>query len=99
MKKETPITMSAENKLTLSKYDSLQEKIDQTVREVGGYWTPLSTFARVSEELGEISEIILETPLNVQSLASELADLYIITTCLANQYCVKLSDEYKALGY
>lgn len=97
-RKEVPVFMNPEKKKPLS-FGQLQEKIDQTVRELGGYWTPLSAFARVSEELGEISEIVLTFPLDTPALTAELADLYIITTCLANQYCVKLSDEYKTLGY
>jgi NTP pyrophosphatase (non-canonical NTP hydrolase) len=71
-----------------------QNKVDGMVIHLGGYWKPLSALARVLEELGELAEILLEAEkINKQELEGELADIFIISTCIANQYCVKLSGQ------
>ncbi|MEX2017589.1 MAG: MazG nucleotide pyrophosphohydrolase domain-containing protein [Candidatus Pacearchaeota archaeon] len=31
-----------------------QDKIDKEIKELGGYWEPLSMFARLVEEVGEL---------------------------------------------
>src|SRR4051794_9625151 len=72
----------------------LQDRIHAHIKSVGGYWSPLSTLARITEELGEFCAA-LENAKNSQEQALELADLFIITTCLANQYCAHLDEEYK----
>ncbi|MBL0941233.1 MAG: YqcI/YcgG family protein [Alphaproteobacteria bacterium] len=76
---------------------SLQYKIHKHIKRVGGYWTPLSTLARVSEELGEICQIAHSSE-SAEELALEVADLFVITTCLANQYSCNLSVEYNKTG-
>lgn len=80
----------------------LQSIIDQTVRTLGGYWMPLSGLARVLEELGELGELILNKEYG-EEFASELADVLVISICVANQYCAKLdittSESHKPLNY
>jgi NTP pyrophosphatase (non-canonical NTP hydrolase) len=58
----------------------IQKVIDDTIRTLGGYWSPLSGLARVLEELGELGEIILKKDLGEE-----------FTVCVANQYSARLS--------
>ncbi len=74
-----------------------QVMVDETVRKLGGYWRPLSGLARLLEELGELNEVFLEKKLDQVKLAEELADLFIISTSIGNQYCTDLNDEFTIL--
>lgn len=65
----------------------LQKLVDTHIQQVGGYWPAEFGLARVFEELGEVYTCI---NYGKGHLVEELADLFIITTCLANQYCSKL---------
>lgn len=78
-----------------------QQLVDQTIQALGGYWRPLSGLARLLEELGELNELLLqesESEAWQDKLAGELTDLFIISTCLAHQYCGDLEEEYHKLG-
>ncbi|MFV9510053.1 hypothetical protein [Tepidibacillus sp. LV47] len=76
-----------------------QLKVDKTVRELGGYWRPLSGLARVIEELGELSELIMTSESDREKLGGELADLFVITASVGNQYCTDLDEEFSLMGY
>jgi NTP pyrophosphatase (non-canonical NTP hydrolase) len=69
--------------------------IDRTIRSVGGYWKPLSALARVTEELGELCELAADGRLGSPEGAGELADLFVITSAIAIQYCSDLLSAYK----
>ncbi len=60
--------------------------------DAGGYWRPLAAVARLLEELGELVELLVEERVSEGALASELADLWIITTALADQYRIAIGD-------
>lgn len=75
-----------------------QRKVEESITSVGGYWRPLSGLARVMEEIGEVGELIHNNSSRGE-INNELADVFIISTCLANQYCANLSLEYKKIGY
>jgi NTP pyrophosphatase (non-canonical NTP hydrolase) len=65
------------------------------IQKVGGYWRPTAGVARLLEELGELSEQLRSTSTDDerQYLAEELADVWIISTCIANQFNVDLAPE------
>ncbi len=65
---------------------STQEQVRTTLGAVGGYWRPLAAVARLLEELGELAEILMSPTPDAGDLAEELADLWIITTALADQF-------------
>ena len=69
---------------------SEQLLVRQTMLDAGGYWRPLAALARLLEELGELSEI-LDAPASEEQLAGELADLWIITTALADQFLAEVA--------
>jgi len=69
-----------------------QEHVHEAIQAVGGYWRPISGVARLLEELGELGEQleIGASEANFAHLTGELADVWIISTCIANQYNIQL---------
>jgi hypothetical protein len=63
-----------------------QQRVRDAVVQVGGYWRPLAGVARLLEELGELSEIFDASAPTADEFAAELADLWIITTVVADQF-------------
>lgn len=67
-----------------------QQLVRATIAGVGGYWRPLAAVARLLEELGELAELLQGSERDRgesrSELESELADLWIITTALADQF-------------
>jgi NTP pyrophosphatase (non-canonical NTP hydrolase) len=73
-----------------------RERVRAAIGRVGGYWRPLAAVARLQEELGELAELFVSPTQDAGQWASELADLWIITTALADQFlgCVVEPDSY-----
>ncbi|HLH14832.1 MAG TPA: hypothetical protein VKV16_08580 [Solirubrobacteraceae bacterium] len=70
----------------------LQRRVRATIAQVGGYWRPLAAAVRLLEELGELDELLDEPAREPSEHASELADLWIITTALADQFLAEVAD-------
>jgi NTP pyrophosphatase (non-canonical NTP hydrolase)/FPC/CPF motif-containing protein YcgG len=63
------------------------------IQSVGGYWSPQSGVVRLLEEVGEFSQELASWPASRSSnIGAELADLWIISTCTANQFAVSVTD-------
>ncbi|WP_235188820.1 MazG nucleotide pyrophosphohydrolase domain-containing protein [Exiguobacterium artemiae] len=73
----------------------LQQKVDETIQSLGGYFRPLSGLARLIEEVGEVGEA-LETG-DESAFQAELVDVLMISTCLANQYVTDLAHQHQQL--
>lgn len=71
----------------------LQLAVDDLVLGIGGYWRPLSALARLLEEVGELA-VALEGG-DRDAVLWELADVVVVSTTVANQYCADL-DEHRA---
>jgi NTP pyrophosphatase (non-canonical NTP hydrolase) len=69
----------------------LQRRIDQMIIHLGGYWRPLSGLARLLEEVGEVGGALHAD--DRVALREELMDVFVISTCLANQYAITLTDQ------
>jgi NTP pyrophosphatase (non-canonical NTP hydrolase) len=69
-----------------------QRLVRETMIAAGGYWRPLAAVARLLEELGELSELLFVGEEPADGVAAELADLWIITTALADQFLVEVDD-------
>lgn len=69
-----------------------QRQVHGMIQSVGGYWRPINGLARLLEELGELSEIIESRSADfaMDELAEEFADVWIISTCIANQFNIDL---------
>jgi len=82
----------------------VQREIDQLIREEwkGGYWSPLASLARLTEEVGELAREINhrygEKPKKASegqdSVAAEMADVLFILASLANSINVDLDAAF-----
>jgi NTP pyrophosphatase (non-canonical NTP hydrolase) len=80
----------------------IQKTIDKFINKHGGYWPPLSMFAALVEEIGELARELnhlekhktkkLGKP-QVKCLGEELADAVFSIVCLANYYQINLNEE------
>lgn len=70
-----------------------QREVHESILRVGGYWEPLAAVARLLEELGELVEKLTSETVISSEVVAELADIWIITTCVANQFSVTLDVE------
>jgi NTP pyrophosphatase (non-canonical NTP hydrolase) len=80
-----------------------QKAVDDWVRDFEKpYWAPLSIFARLSEEVGEVGRVLnhqygdkikkdSEAP---DDLAAELADVLFALICLANVHQINLDEAF-----
>ena len=75
-----------------------QRLVRETMVAAGGYWRPLAAVARLLEELGELSELPAAGGEPPAELAGELADLWIITTALADQFLAEVAEPGSAEG-
>ena len=80
-----------------------QDKVDDLIKHYGGYWEPLSMFARLTEEVGELSRVM-----NIKfggkrskfegdgdsELSEELADVLFTTLALANTTKIDLNKAF-----
>jgi NTP pyrophosphatase (non-canonical NTP hydrolase) len=78
----------------------LQAQVDAMIRALGGYWRPVNAVARLLEELAELGQqLTAEDAVDRRAeLAGEFADLWIISTCLANQFTLTLADDHAELA-
>jgi hypothetical protein len=75
----------------MSARGTAQQRVRETMIAAGGYWRPLAAAARLLEELGELSELVSAAP-RAEALAGELADLWIITAALGDQFLAELPE-------
>ncbi|WP_297477481.1 MazG nucleotide pyrophosphohydrolase domain-containing protein [Thermococcus sp.] len=74
-----------------------QRKVDELIREFGGYWGPTEMLAALMEEVGELSREILgmegvKREGNGKKLREELGDVLFALSCIANHYDVDLLE-------
>jgi NTP pyrophosphatase (non-canonical NTP hydrolase) len=60
--------------------------VRHVIGQLGGYWRPLAGLARLLEELGELAESLADPSGGAADLASEMADLWIISTAIFDQF-------------
>jgi len=78
-----------------------QREVDEWIREVGvRYFSELTNLAQLVEEVGEVARIMSRTygeqsfkgDENHRKLGDELADVFFVLTCIANQTGVDLTE-------
>ena len=83
--------------------EEAQRRVDEWIQNVGGgYFSPLTNMAVLTEETGEVARIIARLygdqrkksgeTISKEALADELADVMRVVICLANQTGINLSD-------
>jgi NTP pyrophosphatase (non-canonical NTP hydrolase) len=83
----------------------VQQEIDHLIKEEwrGSYWSPLSSLARLTEEVGELAREINHTygekPKKASegqsSIAAEMADILFILASLANSLEIDLDAAFE----
>ncbi len=80
--------------------EEIQRTVDRWLRQRGGYWSPLSQYARLVEEVGELGRELNhrfgDKPRagkdRRSAIADELGDVFFIVVALANDLKVDLDD-------
>jgi NTP pyrophosphatase (non-canonical NTP hydrolase) len=82
----------------------IQREIDQLIKEEwqSNYWSPLSSLARLTEEIGELAREVNHTYGEKQkkvsegqgSIAAEMADILFILASLANSLEIDLDSAF-----
>ena len=84
--------------MDLISISDIQEYIHQSIDTIGGYWPPLSAIARMLEEIGELSYELKNWESDHDNIKYELADIFILSVCISNQYSAHLATEYEKLS-
>ncbi|MDE6394861.1 MAG: nucleotide pyrophosphohydrolase [Duncaniella sp.] len=81
----------------------IQATVDSWINNHGGYFSPLTNFTVLTEEVGELARVMARTygdqvakPGDQRNIAEELADILWVITALANQTGVDLTDAFAA---
>ncbi len=77
-----------------------QARVDELVREMGGYWKPFEMLTALVEEVGELADELLKVEGvkgkgNRDSLEEELGDVMFALACIANYYGIDLLKALK----
>lgn len=83
---------------------AIQADLDRWIKAHGRYWSPLSQFARLAEEVGELGRELNfrygDKPRTAKdepaSLTDELGDVFFIVVLLANQLGIDLAEALAA---
>jgi len=83
----------------------IQASVDRWINQFEeGYWPPLSMFASVIEEVGELAREINDREgykkkrsINEESLGLELGDIIFSVVCLANHYRIDLDKAFRSV--
>ena len=89
--------------MSLKKYQKQIDDWAQTLEKP--YWHPLSQFARLSEEVGEVGRLLnhlygdkpKKTDEAKQELPEELADVLFAVFCMANTHNIDLDEAMEAV--
>ncbi|MFH1210484.1 MAG: nucleotide pyrophosphohydrolase [archaeon] len=81
----------------------MQKEVDLWVKANNGYWAPLSQFARLVEEVGELGRILnhvygekkKKPEESHTSTEEELGDVLFTAICIANSNSIDLESAYE----
>lgn len=86
--------------ITLTK---MQETVDAWIKAHGGYFSPLTNMAVLTEELGELARVMARTygdqvakPGDERDISEEIADILWVLTAIANQTGTRLPEAFEA---
>ena len=80
-----------------------QKKVDKRIKDLGGYWQPLSMLARLVEEVGELSRAInikhgekrSKNENDGREINKELADVVFTIFAIANNLGIDIEEALK----
>jgi len=79
-----------------------QKDVDIRIKEYGGYWEPLSMFARLVEEVGEVGRAMnikygekkKKHKADGNELSEEIADVFFTLLAICNKLEIDLEKEF-----
>ena len=79
-----------------------QKKVDEVIKEYGGYWEPLSMMARITEEIGELARALnlkhggkrSKFDGDGRDVEEELSDIMFTLLAIANSQEIELEKEF-----
>ncbi|MFA4953511.1 MAG: MazG nucleotide pyrophosphohydrolase domain-containing protein [Candidatus Pacearchaeota archaeon] len=81
----------------------MQKQVDDWIKDNKGYWNPLSIYAQVGEESGELARVLnnlyggrvkkLDEP--EKRIGEEISDLMFALVCLANSHNIDLEESWR----
>ena len=77
-------------------------EVDERIKQYGGYWGPLSMFARLAEEVGEVGRAMnvkfgrkrKKSDDDGRELSEELADVFFTILDICNSLGIDLEKEF-----
>jgi len=80
----------------------LQKIVDETIKQYGGYWEPLSMLARLTEEVGELARAMNQEfggkrkkfDEDGREVKEEIADVLYTLMAIANNLKIDLEKEF-----
>ncbi|MFZ2490099.1 MAG: nucleotide pyrophosphohydrolase [Thermoanaerobaculia bacterium] len=87
-------------------FKPLQREVDEWISQFEeGYFPPLAMLARLTEEVGELSRVLMhhyggKTPKpgeNTGEVGGEIADAMFVLICLANSLDIDLDEQFAAM--
>ncbi|MHA1719656.1 MAG: MazG nucleotide pyrophosphohydrolase domain-containing protein [Promethearchaeota archaeon] len=81
----------------------IQNKVEDLIQTLGGYWPPLAMLASVTEELGELAreinaleKIKIKKSSEIErNIGEELSDILFSIVCISNFYKIDLDFEFE----
>lgn len=78
----------------------LQKEVHRVVETMGGYWPPFEMLAALTEEVGELADVLLgiegvKGNSSKERLEEELGDVLFALACIANFYGIDLETALK----
>lgn len=83
----------------------MQNRVDSFISQYGGYWSPLSMMARITEETGELAREVnhvygtkkRKPEEAVKEIKDELGDMIFTIICLANSEKIDLEEAFDSV--
>ena len=76
----------------------IQEKVNEEIQQLGGYWKPLEMFVALVEEVGELGKELNDLygpkrkKKNTKGLKEEIGDVFNALICIANLEGIDLEE-------
>ena len=86
----------------------MQQRVDELIEKLGGYWPPLAMLASITEEVGELAREINSLEKHkpkkeenkgneIEKIGEELGDLVFSILCVANHYNIDMSEQFNKI--
>ena len=85
------------------KIEEAQDRVDALIEHYGGYWKPLSMYARLVEEVGELGRAMnikygdkkSKSQLDGKAMEEELSDVFFTILAISKMAGIDLATEFE----